>query len=357
MGFILKYHTRDGQQSRSIGIEHPPFIIAELSGNHNGSLEKAIRLIDAAADSGAHAIKLQTYTADSMTLNLSHGEFVINDSKSLWKGRSLYDLYQEAHTPLEWHEALFERSRERNLICFSTPFDVNTVDFLEQFNPPIYKIASFENIDLPLIKRVAQTKKPMIISTGMATVSEIEQAVMTARTNGCESLVLLKCTSSYPANPTDSNLLTIPHLRELFRTEVGLSDHTMGCGVACAAIALGATVVEKHLTHDRSEGGVDSAFSLEPTELKSLVQESVRSWQAIGKVSYGPTPGEIASLQFRRSIYIVDDLQEGEILTEKNIRCIRPGHGLAPSFYESLLGKRINRNLTKGSPMKMDYIL
>jgi pseudaminic acid synthase len=341
---------------RKIGLGTPPFIIAEMSGNHNQSIDRALEIVDAAAKAGAHALKIQTYTADTMTLNLNHNEFYIEDKNSLWKGRSLYDLYKEAYTPWEWHGPIFDRCKKHGMIYLSTPFDSTAVDFLETFNPPVYKIASFENIDIPLIKKVAKTGKPMIISTGMASVEELDLTVKTARENGCHDLILLKCTSSYPATPENTNISTIPHLRQLFNVEVGLSDHTMGVGVACASVAMGATVIEKHFTLARADGGVDSAFSLEPSEMSLLVTETKRAWEAIGKVSYGATKSEKKSLVFRRSIYITEDVKEGDILNEKNLRCIRPGFGLPPKFYEMLLGRKIKKHLAKGTAMKWEYV-
>ncbi len=343
--------------SREIGAHHPPFIIAEMSGNHNQSLDRALAIVEAAAAAGAHGLKLQTYTADTMTLNLSHGEFFIADPNSLWEGRSLYDLYEEAHTPWDWHKPIFDRARELGLIAFSTPFDSTSVDFLESLDVPCYKIASFEIIDLPLIKRVAQTGKPMIISTGMASIAEIDDAVRTARENGCQDLVLLKCTSNYPASPENSNLLTLPHLRDLFDVQVGLSDHTMGIGAAIASVALGATVIEKHFTLDRSEGGVDSAFSLEPNELKQLVIETERAAHSLGKISYGPTESEKNSLQYRRSLYICNDMKKGDFLTPTTLKSIRPGFGVSCKYYNQLIGKTVNQDLSKGTPMKWDYLV
>ena len=339
-----------------IGQNHRPFIIAEMSGNHNQSLERALQIIDAAADSGVDALKIQTYKAETMTLDITEGDFYINDDKSLWKGRSLYELYEEAHTPWEWHKAIFDHCKKRNVLCFSTPFDTTAVDFLEELEVPFYKIASFENTDIPLIKKVAQTGKPMIISTGMASVSELELSVKTARNNGCKDIILLKCTSTYPADPSNTNISTIKHMRELFGVQVGLSDHTMGIGVACASVAFGATVVEKHFTLSRAEGGVDSAFSLEPAELKSLVIETERAWQSLGQVTYGCAKNEEKSKAFRRSIYICDDLKAGDILTEKNLRCIRPGFGLPPKHYERLLGQKVKKEVKKGTPMKFEFI-
>jgi N-acetylneuraminate synthase len=342
--------------NRKIGLDAPPFVIAEMSGNHNQSLERALAIVDAAAAAGAHALKLQTYTADTMTLDLAGGAFEIEDAGSLWQGQNLHALYQKAHTPWDWHAPIMRRALELGMHCFSSPFDDSAVDFLESLDVPAYKIASFENIHLPLIRKVAATGKPMIISTGMATLAEIDEAVRAAREAGCRELVLLKCTSTYPATPENTNVLTIPHLRRLFDCEVGLSDHTMGVGAAVAAVAHGATVLEKHFTLRRADGGVDSAFSLEPEELKSLVVESERAWQSLGHVAYGPTEAEQKSLQFRRSIYIARDLQAGEVLTTENLRCIRPGLGLPPKFYETLLGRRVNRDVKKGTPMAWDLV-
>lgn len=342
--------------NRKIGLDQKPFIIAEISGNHDQSLDRALQLVDVAADAGADAVKLQTYTADTMTLKLSEREFWIHDPQSLWSGSSLYDLYTKAHTPWEWHPAIFEHCKKRGLLGFSTPFDASAVDFLESLNVPAYKIASFENTDLPLIRRVARTGKPMIISTGMASLSEIEDACQAAREAGCSALTLLKCTSSYPAQLTDSHLKTIPELRSLFNVEVGLSDHTLGIGAAIASIALGASVIEKHITLSKDDGAVDSKFSLEPAELKLLVTESCRAHEALGKVQFGPSETERKSLQYRRSIYITEDLGSGEVLTEKNIRCIRPGLGLSPKYYEQLLGKRVNRPIPKGTPASWDIL-
>lgn len=299
--------------SRKIGGGHQPFIIAEMSGNHNQSLERALEIVEAAAKAGAHALKIQTYTADTMTIDHEEGEFFIDDPNSLWQGKSLYKLYQEAYTPWEWHKAIFERCNELGMIGFSTPFDESSVDFLESLDVPVYKIASFENIDLPLIRRVARTGKPIIISTGMASIAELDEAVRAAREEGCKHLVLLKCTSTYPASPENTNILTIPHMRELFNVEVGLSDHTMGVGVAVASVALGATVIEKHFTLSRADGGVDSAFSLEPQEFESLVVESKRAWQSLGKVRYGPTEKEKNSLVFRRSLYVVEAIKKEKL--------------------------------------------
>lgn len=342
---------------RTIGVGHPPFVIAEMSGNHNQSLERALEIVESAAQAGAHAIKLQTYTADTITLDVRGGSFEIGDPDSLWAGKNLHDLYSQAYTPWEWHHPIMERARELGLICFSSPFDETAVNFLEELGAPAYKIASFENNHLPLIQKAASTGKPLIISTGMASLGELEDAVRTAREAGCTQLILLKCTSSYPATPTNTNIRTIPHLRELFGCEVGLSDHTMGVGVAVASVALGASVIEKHFTLSRAEGGVDSAFSLEPAELTSLVQESKRAWESLGQVRYGPTEAEQKSLVFRRSIYVAADIAEGEVFTTENIRIVRPANGASPSLYPHLLGRKANRAYIRGTPVNLDQLL
>ncbi|OLY63892.1 pseudaminic acid synthase [Leptospira santarosai] len=342
--------------NQKIGNVFRPFIIAEMSGNHNQSLEKALKIVDAAAEAGADAIKLQTYTADTITIDKKEGEFFVSDPKSLWKGESLYDLYKKAYTPWEWHESIFKRAKEKGILCFSSPFDFTAVDFLESLNVPAYKIASFENIDLPLIRKVANTGKPIIISTGMANIQEIAEAVDTVRATGNNQLILLKCTSTYPATPDNTNILTIPHMRELFQCEIGLSDHTLGIGVAVASIALGATVIEKHFTLNREEGGVDSVFSMEPDELKSLVVETGRAWQSLGKVTYGPTEKEKASMVFRRSLYVVEDIKQGETITARNVKSIRPGYGLPPKYLDVVMGKRVSRNVLRGTPISWDLI-
>lgn len=336
--------------------EHRPFIVAEMSGNHNQSLDRALQLVDAAAQAGAHALKIQTYTADTMTINLKEREFSISDQNSLWKNKSLYDLYNEAHTPWDWHKPIFDRCREHGMVGFSTPFDATAVDFLESLNVPFYKVASFENTDIPLIQKIARTGKPMIISTGMATISELEDCVRAARQAGCRDILLLKCTSTYPASPQNTNISTIPHMRDLFQCEVGLSDHTMGVGVSVASVVYGAVLIEKHFTLKRSDGGVDSQFSLEPEELKSLVIETERAWQSLGRVHYGPTEKEKASLQFRRSLYVVKDMKAGEVFTETNLRVIRPGLGLPPKFYSEVLGKKVGRDITQGTPVSWDMM-
>ena len=341
---------------RLVGPEARPFVIAEMSGNHNQSLDRALAIVDAAADAGVDALKLQTYSPDTMTIDVDEREFHITDPSSPWAGTSLYRLYGEACTPWDWHAPLFERARARGLVAFSTPFDASAVEFLETLDVPCYKIASFENTDLPLIRRVAATGKPVIISTGMASQAELEETVAAARDAGCRDLVLLKCTSTYPASPENTNLATIPDLRARFGCEIGLSDHTMGTEVAVAAVALGATVIEKHLTLARADGGVDSAFSMEPSEMAQLVTESARAWQALGRVSYGPTEAEKPLLQFRRSLYVVADLKAGDVLTADNVRAIRPGLGLAPKYLEQVLGRRAAVNIRRGTPLGWEIV-
>lgn len=342
---------------RAIGLDHRPYLIAEMSGNHNQSLERALAIVDAAAAHGADAIKLQTYTPATMTLDVRMPGFVIDDAKSLWAGRQLYELYEEAHTPWEWHAPLMARATALGMACFSTPFDLSSVDFLESLGVPAYKIASFENVDLPLIRRVAATGKPMIVSTGMATAGEVEEAVSAARGAGCRDLVLLKCTSTYPATAANTNISTIPHMRAMFGCEVGLSDHTMGCGVAVAATALGATVIEKHFTLRRADGGVDASFSMEPDEFRQLREETERAWQALGQVRYGPTPAEEKSLIFRRSLYVGRDLKAGEVLEGDALRCVRPGHGLAPKYREVVQGRRVARDAPAGTPVTWNLLM
>jgi pseudaminic acid synthase len=336
---------------RMVGPGYAPFIIAEMSGNHNQSLDRALAIVEAAAAAGAHALKLQTYTPDTMTLDTQGPGFRIDDVDSLWQGASLYQLYQQAHTPWDWHARIFARAKELGMLAFSTPFDETAVDFLESLGVPCYKIASFENTDIPLIRRVAATGKPMIISTGMASVAELDESVRAARAAGCRELVLLKCTSTYPAEPDNTNIATIPHMRVLFDCQVGLSDHTMGVGVSVASIALGATVIEKHFTLRRAEGGVDSSFSLEPEELAALVTETSRAWKSLGRVQYGATGAELKSLQFRRSLYVVKDLQVGDVLTAENVRAIRPGLGLPPKFLDEVLGCKVGAPVARGTPL------
>jgi pseudaminic acid synthase len=341
---------------RKIGVGHAPFIIAEMSGNHNQSLERALEIVESAAKSGAHALKIQTYTPDTMTLDLDDREFHISDPSNLWTGTSLYELYAQAYTPWEWHKPIFERARQLGIFAFSTPFDDTAVELLESLDVPCYKIASFENTDLPLIRRVAATGKPLIISTGMASIAELDDTVRAAREAGCKDLILLKCTSTYPATASNTNVLTIPHMRELFGCEVGLSDHTMGIGVSIASVALGASVIEKHFTLSRADGGVDSTFSMEPTEMAQLVIETERAWQALGSVSYGPTMAEQKSIVFRRTLYVVQDLKIGDVLTKENIRAIRPGLGLATKYLDVVIGKAAKINIKKGTALDWNLI-
>jgi len=341
---------------RWIGKAHKPFIIAEMSGNHNQSLERALAIVEAAAAAGADALKLQTYTADTMTLDIHEGDFFIDDPSNLWKGSSLYDLYKEAYTPWEWHKPIFDRAAELGILAFSTPFDETAVDFLESLNVPAYKIASFENTDIQLIRKAAATGKPLIISTGMASLAELDESVRAAREAGCKELVLLKCTSTYPATPENTNILTLPHMEELFGCTVGMSDHTMGAGVSVASVALGASVIEKHFTLRRADGGVDSAFSLEPEELSALVLETERAWQSLGRVFYGATERERGSLKHRRSLYISQDLKKGDTLTRENIKAIRPGSGLPTKYLDEMLGRAVSKDVAKGTPLSWEVI-
>ena len=333
-----------------------PFIIAEMSGNHNQSVDRALEIIDAAAECGADAVKLQTYTPDTMTIDHDKGLFYIDDPKSLWNGNTLYDLYKTAHTPWEWHKQIFDRAKEKGIMIFSTPFDASSVDFLETLDVPAYKIASFENKDWELLKKVAKTNKPVIMSTGASTISEISESVAVLKKNGCNDIILLKCTSTYPATPESTNLKTIPHMKDIFDCFTGLSDHTMGIGVPIASVALGAKVIEKHFTLDRSDGGVDSDFSIEPQELKSLVTECERAHQSLGKVSYDILKDEESSLRFKRSIYVVKDIQKGEKFDKKNIRIIRPGDGMEPKYYQKIIGKESKNALKRGTPMSWELL-
>jgi N-acetylneuraminate synthase len=327
-----------------------------MSGNHNHSLDRAIKIVEAAAAAGADAVKLQTYTPETMTLNIAEGDFSIDDKNSLWKGKSLYELYEEAYTPWEWHKPIFDRCKELGMIAFSSPFDSTSVDFLESLQAPAYKIASFENADIPLIRKVASMGKPVIISTGMATLAELDETVRVFKESGNNQLILLKCTSTYPASPENTNIATIPHMRELFGCEVGLSDHTMGIGTAVASVALGASIIEKHFTLSRADGGVDSKFSLEPDELRSLVIEAERAWLSLGKVSYGPTEKEMPSVQFRRSLYVSEDMKKGELFTGENVRIVRPGYGLPPKYFDFIIGKRVGTDVKKGTPISWDMV-
>jgi pseudaminic acid synthase len=340
--------------TRVISKDKPPFVIAEMSGNHGGSLSTALSLVDAVAASGAQALKLQTYTADTMTLDVDRPEFMIRDSESLWRGRRLHELYEEAHTPWEWHEPIMQHAQEQGLVCFSSAFDASSVDFLESLDVPMYKVASFECIDLPLIRKIAATGKPMIISTGMATLEEIEKAVKAAREAGCEDLTLLKCTSSYPARPEDANLLTIPAMRERFECEVGLSDHTIGTAVAVAAVALGATAIEKHVTLSRKGCGVDAAFSAEPHELAALVRDTASARVALGEVLFGPTDSEKTGRTMRRSLYFTTSIPAGDRVSAASIRSIRPGLGLLPEHFEAVIGRTLVVDVEFGQPVSWD---
>jgi pseudaminic acid synthase len=341
---------------RRVGASAAPLVVAEMSGNHNQSLERALAIVDAAAACGAHAVKIQTYTADTMTLDIGGGAFTVKEAGNLWQGRTLYDIYHEAHTPWEWHQPIFERCRKHGMLGFSSPFDASAVDFLEGLGVPCYKIASFENTDLPLIRKAASTGKPLIISTGMASAEELEESVAAARAAGCRDLILLKCTSTYPASPENTNITTIPDLARRFGCQAGLSDHTMGIGVAVASVALGATLIEKHFTLRRADGGVDSAFSMEPEELALLVTESGKAWQSLGRVSYGPTEKEKANTLYRRSLYVTADMRQGEAFSPANLRAIRPGDGLPPKHYDEVLGRKAKKPLKRGTPLSWDLV-
>jgi pseudaminic acid synthase len=339
---------------RKIGPEYPPFVIAELSANHNGSLDRALRIMEAAKQAGADAVKLQTYTADTITIDHDGPGFAIEGG--LWGGTTLYKLYQEAHMPWEWHAPLFEKGRQLGLIVFSSPFDFSAVDYLEKLSTPAYKIASFELIDLPLIRKCASTGKPLIMSTGMADLADIDTAVKAAQAAGATEIALLHCTSGYPTPPEDADLRTIPHLAAAFGLVTGLSDHTPGIGAPAAAVALGAAIVEKHFTLRRADGGPDAAFSLEPEELKAMCESVLLAWKALGGVRYEKSESERPNVQFRRSLYIVKDMKTGDVLDANSLRSIRPGFGLPPRFYDMLLGKRVNRDVPRGTPMAWDLI-
>ncbi len=340
----------------TVGDGHPPMVVAELSGNHNKSIQKALDIIDLAADAGAHAIKLQTYTADSITIDCSHAEFSVNDPNSLWHGRRLYSLYQEASTPYEWHEALFEKCRQRGILCFSTPFDENAVDFLEKFDPPCYKIASFENNHFPLIRKVIRTRKPLIISLGISSWEEILELDCFLKSEGAKDVILLKCTSAYPAHYKDANLLTLQKIRNDLDRLVGLSDHTNGVTVSIASVALGACIIEKHFTDSRAKGGVDAAFSLEPGELKRLVDEAKIAWECLGSVSFALSEGERSSLKHKRSIYLIKDIKKGDPFTKDNLGIIRPGFGMPPKYFESILGMSAADDISRGTALKQHHI-
>lgn len=350
----MKHDVRIGD--RLIGENEPPFVIAELSGNHSQNFELACAMVDAAAECGAHAIKLQTYTADSMTLDVDSADFTINEADSLWHGEKLHGLYQKAATPYEWHAPLFERAKQLGMLAFSSPFDLAAVDFLDSLQVPCFKIASFELTDLPLIAHAASKGKPLIMSTGMASLGEIELAVNCAREHGCDDLILLKCTSTYPAHPGNTNLVTIPNMRTAFNCQVGLSDHTGGVGVAVASVALGTTVIEKHFVLDRQAGGVDAAFSIEPHELSQLVIESERAWMAMGRVCYGGSEAEDVAKKYRRSIYVSESVKAGDVLDESNLKIVRPAFGLAPKYWQEVRGKVAHCDLSKGTALKWEHI-
>ena len=340
-----------------IGPQFPPFFVAELSGNHRQSLDAALKLVDAAKEAGAHAVKLQTYTQDTLTIDVKDGDFLITDPKSPWANRTLYDLYQEAHTPWEWHKAIFERCAELELLAFSTPFDETAVDFLEQFDLPCYKIGSFEMTHHALIRKAASTGRPLIISTGGAFFHEIADTVAVAREAGCRELILLKCTSAYPATWDAANLRTIQHMGHSFGTLTGLSDHTLGTTVAVTGIALGACVIEKHLTLSRAEGGVDAAFSMEPKEFKQLTTEGMHAWQALGFVRYSPTEQEKRALQyFRRSLYFVNDLPKDALIKPEDVRVIRPSKGLPPKEYAHIIGLKVSKDVKRGEAVKWESV-
>jgi N-acetylneuraminate synthase len=339
---------------RIVGPGQPPYVVAELSGNHNGDIKRAFALMDAAKAAGADAVKLQTYTADTITIDHQGPGFVLEGG--LWHGRSLHDLYGEAHTPWDWHKPLFDHARSIGLTVFSSPFDETAVDLLQGLDAPAYKIASFELVDLPLIRRVARTGKPLILSTGMAHLGEIEEAVRAARDAGCRELILLHCVSGYPTDPKDANLRTIPHLAQAFGVQTGLSDHTMGVAVSVAAVALGASFIEKHFTLARSDGGPDAAFSLEPAELAELVSGARTAWAALGRVSYDLAESERGNVQLRRSLYVVADMKAGEEFTPQNLRSIRPGFGLAPKHLPDVMGKKACTAIQRGTPLSWDLI-
>lgn len=351
---FFKQKIRLGQ--REVGEGCLPYLVAEMSGNHNQSLERAYAIVDEAAKCGAHALKIQTYTADTMTLDAEGDGFVIRDPGSLWHGKKLYDLYNEAYTPWDWHEKIMQRCRQYGMDFFSTPFDESAVDFLESLSVDFYKIASFENTDLPLIRRVAQTGKPVIVSTGMATLEDMQDVASVMQQANNPNLILLKCTSTYPAEPKNSHIRSIPDMKSKIGCLVGLSDHTMGVGVALASIGLGACLIEKHFTLRRSDGGVDSAFSMEPEEFHLLVEESRKAAISLGEIHYGPSDAERASLAFRRSLYVVADLKVGTELSPKNLRAVRPGLGLSPKFWDDVIGKKVLVDIKSGTPLAWEHI-
>ena len=341
-------------KGREIGIGNSPYIIAEISGNHNGNINKALELVQKAYEAGVDAVKIQTYTAETITIKHESKDFKIDGG--IWDGKYLFDLYEEAHTPWQWHEELFNKANELGLHVFSSPFDFSAVDFLEKLNVPAYKIASFELLDLPLVAYVASKKKPMIMSTGMANKQEISEAVETAQKAGAKEIALLHCVSGYPTPINETNLSTIEEMLKTYDLPIGLSDHTLGTVVPIAAIGIGASIIEKHFILDRTDRGPDSEFSLEPREFKQLVEDSRSAWTAIGKISFDLKPSEKGNLKFRRSLYVVNDIQEGEVFTNKNVRSIRPGFGMHPKFINKILGKTSNREIKRGTAMKKEYI-
>ena len=342
--------------NQEISETSPPYIVAEMSGNHNQDFNRACKIIEKAKECGASAIKFQSATPEGLTIDHSSEDFIINDKNSLWHGKQLFELYKSAVTPWEWHKDLFDYSKEIGIDCFSSPFELNAIDLLEQLDTPCYKIASFELNDHELVAAAASTKKPIILSTGMASIADIEETVNLCQKNGNDNIVILRCTSSYPATAKDSNLASIPELKKIFGKEIGLSDHTLGIGAACAAVALGATFVEKHFTLSRHDGGVDSEFSADPDEMKMLVSECRNSWLSIGEVKFGKVESEKESIKFRRSLYVVEDVKKGESFNENNLRIIRPGYGEQPKFYRLILGKKANSDIKKGTPMDWKYV-
>jgi len=346
-----KFITIDGKK---IGPDFKPYIIAELSANHNGDINRAYKIMEEAVKAGADAIKIQTYTHDTMTIDCNNDDFQIKGG--LWDGQSLYELYEKAHLPWEWNKLLFQKAKELGITLFSTPFDSSAVELLEELNAPAYKIASFELIDLPLIALVAQTGKPMIISTGMGDIEEIEEAIITAKENGCEELVVLHCVSGYPAPPAQYNLKTIADIAQRFDVLSGLSDHTIENATSVSSVALGACLIEKHVTLDRSGGGADDSFSLEPAELKALCDDTKTAWEAIGEVNYERTEAEKGNVKYRRSLYIVQDIKSGERFTSDNVRSIRPGFGLAPKYFDNIIGKRAKNDISRGSALKSEFV-
>ena len=342
--------------NKTINYKNPPFIVAEISANHNNSLQRALKLVDEATKAGADAVKIQTYTAETITLDSKKKDFLISDKKSLWYGKYLYELYQKGSTPWVWHKQIFERAKKNNIICFSTPFDETAVKFLKKFKPPVYKVASFENNHVPLIKDIVKTKKPIIVSLGVSTFNEIQEVVNNFKRYHFKNFALLKCTSAYPASVEESNLKTILDIKKRFKVEVGLSDHTPGIGVAIAAIAFGASIIEKHFTLNKEDGGLDDSFSIDPTELSNLVCESKRAWKSIGKIFYGISKSEKGSLIFKRSIYASKDIKKGEKFCKENIKVVRPNKGLNPKFFEKILGKKCCKNIKKAFPLKFIHV-